>query len=125
MNKFFFDNTTSYRLVNGLKAFGEDVVHLRDRFAQNTPDEEWIPVVGGEHLFVVTHDKRLRRNPAQRKALLDAGLGVFLLASSVSGHCEVITMVVDRWPEIKQAASREARPFVLQVPHRGKIKRLG
>ena len=125
MNRFFFDNTTSPRLVNGLKAFGEEVVHLRERFAQNTPDEEWIPVVGREDLFVVTHDKRLQRNPAQRKALLDAGLGVFLLTSSVSGHCQVITMVVGRWPEIKEAAAREARPFVIQVPHKGKIKRLG
>jgi hypothetical protein len=109
MSKFFFDNTTSHRLAHGLKAFGEEVLHLRDQFDPSTPDEQWIPWVGTEGLFLVTHDTKIRLHPAQRKACLEAGLGVFVLSSRVKGHCEIIRMMVNRWTAIKEAAARVRR----------------
>jgi predicted nuclease of predicted toxin-antitoxin system len=34
--KFFIDNNLSEHLANGMKAFGEDVIHLREKFSENT-----------------------------------------------------------------------------------------
>ncbi len=63
--KFFFDNNLSKNLVKGFKAFGEDVVHIKDIFPEGTPDIEWLKYVGVNRLILVTRDERLRFNPAE------------------------------------------------------------
>jgi hypothetical protein len=35
---FFFDNNISEHLINGLKAFGENVIHLKEMFDEQEPD---------------------------------------------------------------------------------------
>lgn len=39
---FFVDNKLSTALASGMKAFGEEVVHLQDHFAENSADSEWL-----------------------------------------------------------------------------------
>ena len=60
--KFFFDNNLSYKLSNGLKEFGEDVIHLKDIFSEDTPDVVWLEHIGKEGLLLITRDKRIRYN---------------------------------------------------------------
>ena len=43
--KAFFDNNLSERLVMGLREFGEDVVHLKERFPEETEDVNWLKIV--------------------------------------------------------------------------------
>lgn len=55
---------TAWRLVDGLRAFGENVQHLRETFAPDTPDTKdavWIPQVAEWGWILVTRDKRIRR----------------------------------------------------------------
>ena len=40
--RFFVDNNLSPQLAKGLKAFGEDVVHLQEIFPENAEDPEWL-----------------------------------------------------------------------------------
>jgi predicted nuclease of predicted toxin-antitoxin system len=47
--KFFFDNNLSEKLTRGMKAFGEDVVHLKEIFPGGAPDPEWLKYVGNLH----------------------------------------------------------------------------
>jgi hypothetical protein len=58
---FFLDNNLSPILAEGLRAFGEDVRHLREVFPPDTPDEVWLPEIGQRGWYLVTHDKRIPR----------------------------------------------------------------
>ncbi|GIU99468.1 MAG: hypothetical protein KatS3mg014_1084 [Actinomycetota bacterium] len=75
---FFFDNNLSPRLVEGLRAFGEDAMHLRDEFPADTDDTVWLPEIGRRGWYLVTHDKKIRKKPAEIRALKQAGVGAFV-----------------------------------------------
>jgi hypothetical protein len=52
---FFLDNNLSPILAEGLRAFGEDVRHLREIFPPDTPDEVWLPEIGQRGWYLVTY----------------------------------------------------------------------
>lgn len=122
---FFFDNDLSYRLAQGLHAFGEDVRHLREEFPPSTPDEVWIPQIGQRGWFLVSRDKRIARDPAKRQALTQAGVGAFFFTQKKElplwGWVET---VVRRWAEIKRWAESHQKPFVVGIPERGRLRTL-
>lgn len=47
-----------------------------------TPDEEWLPIVGMHGWPVIMRDKRIRRRPGERTALIAAGLQAFVLTGA-------------------------------------------
>ena len=61
MKCFFFDNNISKKIVEGLKAFGEEVVHLQEKFPEDSADIEWLRYVGENGLVIITRDERVRR----------------------------------------------------------------
>jgi hypothetical protein len=80
---FFFDNNLAPKLAHGLNQMVEPdhhVTHLKDRFPGNTEDAVWMHALAGEHdLVIVTADVRIRRNPHEIKAWLEAGHTIFFL----------------------------------------------
>ncbi len=49
--RFFIDNNIALRLSRGFNEFvkgGHEVVHLRERFAANTPDVDWMKALAAE-----------------------------------------------------------------------------
>jgi len=122
---YFFDNNLSPMLTNGLRAFGEDVCHLREVFPANTPDEVWLPEIGRRGWFLVTHDKRIPRNPPEAQALVQAGVGVFVFTHSKKlARWSWVELVVRRWSGIVGWAQHHDRPFVVGIPERGVLRRL-
>jgi PIN like domain len=82
--KFFFDNTTTPRLVAALRALeggeGHKLEHLRERFAPDTPDVNWIRTLGTEGDWVIiSGDVRISQNQFERRAWLESGLTAFFL----------------------------------------------
>lgn len=71
--KFFVDNNLSPQLANGMKAFGEDVIHITEILPDNTDDTEYLPRVGSEGWFLVTRDNRIRYRPAPIASLPPRG----------------------------------------------------
>ena len=69
---FFLDNNLSPILAGGLRGFGEDVHHLREVFPPDAPDEAWLPEIRERGWYLVTHDKRIPRKPAELQALVQA-----------------------------------------------------
>lgn len=119
---FFFDNNLSYRLAAGLRAFGEEVWHLRDTFPPVTPDDVWLPDVGQRGWYVITRDKRISRKPAEVAALKGAGVGAFIFTQQKDldlwGWVET---VIRRWREIQEWCRTHQRPFVTGIPERGRM----
>lgn len=122
---FFFDNDLSSRIVQGLRAFGEDVKHLQEEFPPDTSDAVWLREIGRRGWFLVTRDKKIARKPAELLALKQAGVGAFVLTQkkdpSLWGWVET---VVRRWVEIKRWAQDHDPPFVVGIPERGRLRPL-
>ena len=54
-------------------------MHLRERFAKDTPDVEWINVLAVEGDWCIVTGDRLKKNPLEREALRRSGLTAFFL----------------------------------------------
>ena len=117
--KFFFDNNLSRQLAEGMKAFGEEAVHLREVFDPGEADAVWLRYVGEEGLFLVTRDERIRFRPNELAQLKAAAVGAFFLGGKNRNRCELIQQLVRNWPRMKKFASRTKRPFACRIPPSG------
>ena len=123
--RFFVDNNLSPQLAKGLKAFGEDVVHLQEIFPENAEDPEWLARIGSEGWLLVTRDNRIRFRPAEWTALKEHGVGAFFMGGKKRNRCQLIQQLVRNWPQIKECARNTKRPFAFRVrPTGGKFDRL-
>jgi predicted nuclease of predicted toxin-antitoxin system len=70
--RFFFDSALPPKLARSfdiLIAPEHAAMHLRDRFAADTPDENWMAVLASEHdWIVISGDPRTLRNPHRMAA---------------------------------------------------------
>ena len=117
--KFFFDNNLSENLSWGLKVFGEDVIHLKDMFNEDTEDRIWLEQIGNKKMFLITRDERIRRNPFELNALKTYKVGAFFLGGKNLGRCKIIQQVVRNWPRIKELAAKKRPPFAFRIPPSG------
>jgi PIN like domain len=98
--RLFFDNNLAPRLAHGFKEFvaGEhEVIHLRDRFAANQPDVQWMEELAAESgWIIISADVRIDRNPHEIKAWKTAGHTIFFLKSGWT-H-------LDFWEQVQKLA---------------------
>lgn len=99
------------------------ITHVTDHVGRGTPDEDLFDEAAARNWVLVTRDAKMWRKRAQQAALLQAGIGVFVLVSS-SAHTppELTALLLRRLPEMLELTARTRRPFVFRVPDRGKIE---
>jgi predicted nuclease of predicted toxin-antitoxin system len=117
--KFFIDNNLGPDLAKGMRGFGENVMHLQEKFPHDAQDTDWLPFVGKNHLILVTRDLNIRRRPFELRALKSHNVGVFFLGGKKLNRCEIIQQVVRNWPEMKKLARKTDPPFAFIVRPRG------
>lgn len=116
---FLIDENLGEPLARGMKAFGEEVVHLRDRFPQGTSDEVVLEKLGKDGWFLITRDDRIRRRPGELAALKQHGVGAFFLGGKKLGRCAIIRQLVRNWHRIKEHSNSQRPPFALRIPATG------
>jgi hypothetical protein len=82
----------------------------------STDDVNWLPHVGKRNWAVITHDERIRRVAAERQAVLDNKVGVFLL--KWKGDIETferVRLVFRRWEDMIERWETTPRPFMFSV----------
>jgi hypothetical protein len=120
---FFIDNNLSPSLAEGLRAFGQDVHHLREDFAPDTADEAWLPVIAQWEWYLISRDKKIASNHAKRAALMGLGLGAFLFTLKRNpSYWEWVEIIIKRWSELRDWASEHERPFVVGIPESGRLR---
>jgi predicted nuclease of predicted toxin-antitoxin system len=77
--KCFFDENLGIQLARGLRGFGEDAVHLTERFDKGTPDVKWLPFVAEQGYILFTRDKRIRIRPQEKAIIKKHKIGAFFL----------------------------------------------
>ena len=89
--RFFFDNCVSVKFVQALTILAQiqeyELVHLTERFAPDTTDEEWIRSLANDKDWaIISGDPRITRGQAPRRAWQESGLTAFFFADE-HGSC--------------------------------------
>ncbi len=116
---FLLDNNLSKKLADGMKAFGEDVVHLQDLFEPDISDTVLLEHLGKSGYILITRDLAIRKHPAELAALRDNQVGAFFLAGKERKRCQLIQQLVRNWPRIKELAGKRKKPYAFRVPPSG------
>ena len=78
---FLLDANFPPQLARALQALDQEdcqFLHSPDEFGAEAPDEVIFEGIKGRGWFLITLDAKMSKRPAQRQAILDAGLGVFV-----------------------------------------------
>ena len=120
---FFLDNCLSPHQAKALNALsemdGHKVVHLKEEFARNTPDEVWIPALAKQGEWViVSGDMRIFKSRLLRQVWRDAKLTTFFLGKGWmnQGFWDQAWWLVRWWPRILQQAELVERGAGFEVP---------
>jgi hypothetical protein len=93
-----------------------------EKRAQRLADEVWLRDAGENSWIVLTKDDAIRRRPAERDALTEAGRRAFCLTSGqLRGAEQIERFVSNRHRILRQA--RNAGPYIYGVYESG-LKRL-
>lgn len=84
-----------------------------------TDDVDWIPEVAAREWIVVGRDKKIRKRPAERAALIDFPLRKLVLtAAGQLSVWEQLRVLVAQWDRIEEL-SREPPPWMCAVTKQG------
>jgi hypothetical protein len=117
--KYFFDNNLGKNIVEGMKAFGEDVEHLLDSFPKDAADTEWLQYIGDNGIYLISRDKKILHRPAELSALKEYDVGAFFLGGKDRNLWQLIQQLVRNWPRIKDYADSNRKPFAVRIPPTG------
>lgn len=116
----FIDASIPKTVADELKKVREDVVFKHDIFLPGTDDSIWLRKVGFEGWLGITHDGRIRTRPGERAAIMENGVGCFILTYRQDlQKPEIVRMVFDYLPEMERRFSSTPRPFIYTVTKNG------
>jgi len=106
---------------------GHQVEALRRKFPEDAKDEEWIPALSREAGWVIISlDRRITRNPAQRAMWRNSRLKGFFLARAW-GDLDILKLTARlllRCPEFVEADRLFDEGTAIQVLIRGRLRPL-
>lgn len=111
---FFTDRDLGKSVPTLLRAAGVSVEAFGDHFTPTATDVEWLPSVGRRGWYILTHDQRMQYRADEQTAILNAGLGVFILIGKVS-HRALAENVIATMPVIERFLQHHPRPFIARV----------
>jgi hypothetical protein len=117
----WFVDETSLGLGKMLAIARTDVVHpghyLLPSVPPGTTDVDWMPIVAGMSLVVISRDKKIRTKPAEVAAFRAAGLRVFWLAGKKDlSNWDSIKLVIKWWDRMEEiVADRGGGPWFQAV----------
>jgi len=121
----FVDRSIPKGVAEALKNVRNDVRWLEDEFPHNAKETEWLPEVGARGWLVISRDKKIRSRPGERRSLLDAGVGCFILMQKQAlTRWEYLKLVARTLDEMERLFSETPRPFIYGVGRNGDIRRI-
>lgn len=123
--KVFFDNCVSPVLAASLGGFvahqGDEAVHIKDLdCGRHAPDLVWITMLAEsrQEWLVITGDRRLQRNRAERLAFRQAGLRGIVLAGAYQTFAvnQQASFLLWRWPDVQAIVRLTEPPFLFELP---------
>jgi len=119
---FYLDADIPVAVRSAIAACRSDVLYAGqpDAPAVDALDQEWLPRAGREGWVVITRDKRFRHRAAERQAVIDYKVRLFVLTSAGNlTRWDTLDLLVRRWSEITVAAENNSGPFICGVIRHG------
>lgn len=122
---FFLDRSLGKkRIATALREAGA-IVHIHDDyFPPDARDEQWLSHVGRKGWVVLTKDHRIRYWNLERTALMQAGVGAFILTGGDLQGDEMARIFVDVLPAITRFIKKHKKPFIAKVGRTGSVSML-
>lgn len=120
----FIDRSIPKGVADALKAVRDDVRWLEDEFRHDTKETVWLHEIGKRGWLVVSRDKKIRTRPGERRALLDAGVGCFILAQKqILTRWDYLRLLAVTLDEMQRVFASTPKPFIYTVGRTGQLKR--
>ncbi len=122
---FFLDRSLGkIRIAAALRQAGA-IVHIHDDyFPPNAKDEDWLTRVGRNGWIVLTKDHRIRYRNLERAALINAGVGAFILTAGDLQGDEMAEIFVKALLAIAKFLRKHKKPFIARVVRDGSVSLL-
>jgi hypothetical protein len=114
---FFTDaDLAGQALADAITESSGGVVEMHDKhFPQRTDDVDWLRFVGQRDWVVITKDKRIRKRPLEREALINAGVRAFVLVSGNLKKDAMAAIFRAAMPAILELIAIQPPPFIARV----------
>ena len=124
--KFLFDNSLSPDLAKGLRElrrpYSEEIIHLKEKFAEDVKDPEYLGALISEGGWSVVSADRFKKSTAERKAIMNPNIHVFVLSKGFGKlpYWSKTKAMVRQWGDISKLADL-TRGGLWEVRAQGKI----
>lgn len=119
----FVDASVPRSVADEIKKVRPDAHWMGDLFALDTKDPVWLREAGKRGWLVITHDKKIRTRPGERRAIMEHGVGCFILAYRQDlKKAEIAEMVLSALEDMEELFERTPRPFIYTVSKDGEFR---
>ena len=112
---FFTDRNLGSEFPGILKAAGLNVEKHDDHFPTDTSDEEWLVGIGRRGWFAISKDKNIRRKNNELSAVMNSGVGLFIVVGGEVRHRELAENFIDCENKIQRFLEKNSPPFIAKV----------
>jgi len=120
----FIDCSIPRGVADWLKRDRSEVMWLGERFELDVRDQVWLREAGESSWLVITHDKKIRRRPSEKRALLESGVGCFILVyrDNLTKE-EIYALIVSVLDKMEDLFRDTPRPFIYTVSKNREFKK--
>jgi predicted nuclease of predicted toxin-antitoxin system len=119
----FIDRSIPRGVAEAVRRMREDVIWLEDEFTHDVPDEEWLAEAGRQGWLVITHDRKIRTRPGERRAILENGVGCFIMTYRQDlKKDEIVALISSTLQEMERRFEETPRPFIYTVSKGGEFR---
>ena len=112
---FFTDRNLGKQFPNILLEAGISVERHIDHFPDNAKDEVWLTEIGRRNWYPITHDQRIRYKPNEKSAVIQAGVGLFIVVGRKATFSELAWNFIATLPKIERFIEKYLRPFIARI----------
>lgn len=112
---FFTDRNLGVQFPDILKAAGLLIEKHDDHFPAYTSDEEWLVEIGRRGWFAISKDKNIGRKPNELNAVMNSGVGLFIVVGGEIRHKELAENFVACRSKIQRFLKKNNPPFIAKV----------
>jgi hypothetical protein len=116
---FYVDRCLGKAVAAALVTAGAEVRVHDDYFAQDAPDEDWIPEVAARGWVILTKDKNIRHRQGEREAAILSEARIFTLSSGGMRGPVMAAIFVKHLDAMEQMALALVPPFLAIVREDG------
>jgi hypothetical protein len=121
----FIDRSVPKPVAEALKQVRDDVSWLEDHFDHRAKETEWLPEVGRNGWLVILRDKRIRTRYGERQAIVENGVGCFILnQGNDPTKWEYLKLLALTLDEMLDKFETTARPFIYTVSRDGRLSQV-